>query len=133
VSAVDPIGWGDPYFAEKLHTYALDWIEGDGGDHFMVNTDFLLGRTQQFSVSCFAAHGSEYASVGGILNADSNYDEEEHWHTTTRCNQVNRDNIIHGRAVVSHFSFMTQREYLLANTNCLERYRALAEKLEESL
>lgn len=133
VSAVDPIGWGDPYFAEKLHTYALDWMEGDGGDHFMCDTDFILGRNQQFSVSCFAAHGSEYKSVNGILNADANYDEEEHWLTMHRCNQVGRDNIVHGRAVVSHFSFMTQREYLLQNTSCLQRYRKLSQAVEASL
>lgn len=129
VSAVDPVGWADPIFAEKLHKMVLEAIESNTADSLLIPHDLRLGNNQQYSVSCFGISGNEYADQLGVLT----YGEEEHWLTKHRPDQVNRANIVCGWAQVAHFSFLTQREYLLKHTNILDRYRELSEKVEESL
>lgn len=128
VSAVDPVGWSDPYFAEKLHKMVLDHLEAGDEDGLLLPAELTIGPRQQSSVSCFAIHGDEYADLKGILT----WDEEEHWLTMHRPGEVNKRNIICGMAQVAHFSFLFQRDYLL-KTDLLNRYRALSEKVMASL
>jgi hypothetical protein len=128
VSAVDPYGWGDPYFAEKLHEMVLERLESNAADDLLLPAELTLGWRQQFSVSCFAIHGSEYADLDGVLS----WDEEEHWLTMHHPGLVKKSNIVCGLAQCAHFSFFTQRDFLLG-TGLLDRYRALSEKVSASL
>ncbi|HEX3539647.1 MAG TPA: hypothetical protein VHT75_04310 [Acidimicrobiales bacterium] len=129
VSAVDPVGWQDPVFAERVHGHLLSYLEAGAEDSLLLPAELQLGRRQQFSVSCFAIHGSEYADLNGFLS----WDEEEHWLTMHHPGIVNRDNRVCGMAQVAHFSFYTQRDYLLERTDILDRYRALADRVTAGL
>lgn len=119
--AVDKVGWGSPEFAEKLHGLLLDHIEHDHV-HMAFCPDEVLGRKTQFSVSCFAILGEEYARLHGILN----HDEEEHWLTQHYTQQTGRNNVICGRSMVAHLTFFTQRDHILKHTDIADRYRELA-------
>jgi hypothetical protein len=128
LSAVDPVGWGNPIFAEKLHNHVLWLIDTGEIDSMLADEDIELHQRQQFSVSCFAINGSEYADLDGILD----WDEEEHWLTTHRPTVVRKVNVIRRSALVSHFSFFTQRDHLL-RTDILDRYQKLSEAVAADL
>jgi hypothetical protein len=123
---MDGVGWADPYFAEKLHSQTLDQIESGTIDQMFLHHNIQLPLSMQYSVSCFAAPGSIYTAedVGGDLGMM----EEENWHTVKRPRELDAPNLIVANSLVSHFSFYTQRGYLL-ETNILDRYRKLAEEL----
>ncbi|HKN42622.1 MAG TPA: hypothetical protein VJW23_01765, partial [Propionibacteriaceae bacterium] len=125
---MDPIGWADGGFAIQLHDLLLKHIENDTVDHpqlgLMGHHNFDL-PPKQFSVSCFASLGSDYAKLDppGVLPG-----EEEDWHTKTRPAQLKIDNTIVGSALVSHYSFLTQWRHF-ADGRILEAYRTLSEQL----
>jgi hypothetical protein len=121
---MDANGWASPEFGEKLHTLALDKIEAKEQDHFFLHMNIQLPGPIQYSVSSFAAPGTIYQEVGGDLG----FMEEENWHTVKRPQELSKPNIIVANSLVSHFSFYTQRGHLL-ETNILDRYRELSERL----
>jgi len=120
---MDHVGWADPEFAQAIHNHLLDQIAKDNVDALFMHTSIQLPIGHQFSVSCFAQTGEEYAEWGGV---DS---EEESWHTIKKPWELKRANMIVPNALISHFSFYHQREYLLNNTDILQKYRALADRL----
>lgn len=120
---MDSVGWASGEFAVRLHEFVLDKIEaGKVPDLYMHHTVTLPPR-QQFSVSCFATLGSDYAdlSPAGHLGA-----EEEFWHSVHRPQQAGLVNIIVDTSVVVHWSFYHQHVELDAS-GLLDRYRKLAE------
>lgn len=124
---MDPVGWADGRFAVKIHNLLLDTAEtGDKEvERLYLYQDMPLPPGDQFSVSCFACSGKDYAALPtpGVLD----YPEEEAWHTRHRPLVVGKSNVIIGNALVSHFTFMHQQHAVLA-TNILDRYRDLAIK-----
>lgn len=119
-NCMDPLGWADAHFAEKIHNHLLQGIEENWVDKLFMHTSVMLPAGHQFSVSCFAIDGKEYES--GVAG------EEEAWHTIKRPFETGRLNVIVPNSLISHFSFYPQRNYLLG-TNILERYRKLSEEL----
>lgn len=124
--AVDPVGWESYQFAEDLHRRVLSAIKDGTIDDWLLPIEHVLGRRQQFSVSCFAISGNEYADLNGVLN----WDEEEHWLTQHQPGIVMRDNIICGQALVAHFSFYPHRAHLL-KVGLLDEYAELAENIPD--
>lgn len=120
---MDPLGWADPYFAENIHNHLLKMIGNDEVDKLFMHTSIQLPVGHQFSVSCFAQHGAEYAKVEGFLGG-----EEEGWHTINKPYELQRPNLIVPNSLISHFSFYHQRNYLLG-TNLLDRYKELADSV----
>lgn len=118
---MDSLGWSDAHFAENIHNFLLKMIDEDKVDKLFMHTSVQLPVGHQFSVSCFAQFGEEYAKVGGHLGG-----EEEGWHTINKPYELGRPNLIVPNALISHFSFYPQREYLLNHTDILERYRELS-------
>lgn len=120
---MDPTGWSDARFAENIHNHLLHCIEEGIVDKLYLHHSVQLALGQQFSVSCFAIDGSEYAKVDGKIVG-----EEEAWHTVKQPYEQQRANLILPNALISHFSFYPQREYLLT-TDTLDRYRELSENV----
>lgn len=120
---MDPVGWANPKFAENIHRHLLEMIDNNTVDYLFLHHSIQLPVGQQFSVSCFAQFGSEYANVDGILGG-----EEESWHSINKPWELSRPNLIVPNSLISHFSFYHQREYLL-RTNILEQYKKLAENV----
>lgn len=127
---MDPVGWANGPFAVNLHTRVLDAIEAGTVDDLLWYQDYSLQVGQQFSVSCFAASGADYADLQtpGVLVPD----EEETWHTIHRTRATQQPNMIRGDALVSHLSFFPQHGQspeLTSEDGILGRYRALAVNL----
>lgn len=122
---MDQVGWADPQFAVRIHRLLLDKIEADTVDELFWYQDYSLQLGQQFSVSCFASAGADYADLQqpGVLVPF----EEESWHTIHRTRAVGQPNMIIGRALVSHYTFFPQGAVVRA-TDILDRYRVLAAK-----
>jgi hypothetical protein len=120
---MDPVGWRDPFFAESIHRHLLELIEADEVDKLYLHHSIQLPVGHQFSVSCFAQNGEEYAKVNGNLGG-----EEESWHTINKPFELQRPNMIVPNSIISHFSFYHQREHLL-KTDILDQYKALADDL----
>lgn len=126
---MDPVGWANGQFAVKLHGLLLDTAEaGDDLSKFYLYQDIPLAPGQQFSVSCFAVSGSDYASLNPPGHLPLVNPEEESWHTIYGPDQLGKSNIIVGNALVSHYTFYPQGR-VVRQTNILDRYRALAEKI----
>lgn len=123
---MDPMGWANGPFAVKLHELLLDHIERGRVEDLYLYQDFPIQPGTQFSVSCFASRGEDYAALEqpGVLVPD----EEESWHTIHRPLATGAPNILRGDAIVSHWSFFPQHPFL-NGTDLLDRYRELAEKV----
>jgi hypothetical protein len=121
-NCMDPVGWADPLFAEGIHRHLLAMIDAGEVDSLFMHHSIQLPLAHQFSVSCFAQNGEEYQEFNGVRG------EEEAWHTIVRPYETGRSNIIVPNALVSHFSFYHQRDYLFT-TDLLDQYRALADAL----
>jgi hypothetical protein len=116
---MDEIGWRDPKFAESLHRNFLKALSDDKIDRFKFATRPIA--MSRMSINCIAWRGEEFAKFEGRLG----FTHEEEWLSVTRPTQLASFNLIYGRAVVAHFSFYTQREYL-DRTDLLEQYRLAA-------
>jgi hypothetical protein len=123
---MDPTGWANGPFAVKLHELLISHIEAGTVEDLYLYQDFPLQPGTQFSVSCFASRGEDYAALPqpGVLVPD----EEESWHTIHQPLATGRPNILRGNSIVAHWSFFPQHPFLNA-TGLLDRYRQLAEKL----
>lgn len=122
---MDPMGWANGPFAVRMHEKLIGHIEAGTVEDCYLYQDMPLKLGDQFSVSCFASAGADYAALEtpGVLVPD----EEEHWHTVHRPRVTGQPNILAGNALVSHWSFFPQRPFL-ANSGLLERYRTLAKE-----
>lgn len=118
---MDPVGWANPGFAENIHRHLLELIDKGEVESLFLHHSIQLPVGHQFSVSCFAQNGEEYAKVEGHLGG-----EEESWHTINKPYELQRPNMIVPNSLISHFSFYHQRNYLL-QTDILTQYKKLAE------
>lgn len=121
---MDSVGWARGDFAVKLHELLLSKIATGSVEDLFLYQDIPLAPRQQFSVSCFAVDGVDYAALTPPGHLD--YPEEEHWHTVHRPEKVGKDNVIVGDALVSHYTFFPQQKEVFA-TDILDRYRKIAE------
>lgn len=128
---MDNTGWADPKFAERMHDRLINKVEANDVKSCFMHMDVQLPKQMQFSVSCFAVSGRDYAKLDppGVLD----YYEEENWHTVHRPAITEQVNVLVATSLVSHFSFYPQHNYLFKETNLLERYRALSQKVEAAL
>lgn len=122
---MDPVGWGDGAFAVGLHELLLAHIEAGTVEQLFMHHPVVLAPRQQFSVSCFATMGSDYADFTPAGNIGK---EEEFWHSVHRPSEIGKANMVVENSLFSHWSFYGQHRELNA-TDLLERYRKLAEAL----
>ena len=115
---MDDIGWRVPRFAEHAHRSFLRSYE-DGLSERFIFPDWVLFYFERYSINCFSFFGSDFSSFGGRVGQD-----EEQWLSVEYPREKGRMNVICGNAVVAHFAFHTQREYL-DRTDLLHRYTAI--------
>lgn len=123
---MDPVGWSDPHFAERIHRLLLDKIEANDVESLFFYQDVQLPFATQFSVSCFATESRDYLRLNPPGYFDST--DDEYWHTVLRPRETGQSNMLTGNSLISHFTFFPQREYIL-RTDILDRYRSIAENL----
>lgn len=128
---MDPIGWADGHFAEKIHNLLLEKIHEGTVEELFLHHTVQLPVGLQFSVSCFAATSDLYRSLPqpGYLGGA----EEENWHTVNRPNQTGVPNFIVPNALVAHLSFFHHTDHIRRHTDILPRYRYEAYRVREVL
>lgn len=130
MNCIDNVGWKSPAFGRFLHNEFLrHYDEGSLEqlyipDFRLVHIEQGLPRALRFSVSCFAWFGRDFAEWDGELS----YQEEEHFISKWYPERVKTCNLICGDALVSHYSFFTQRAHL-DSYDILPRYREIADNL----
>ena len=117
-NCMDLIGWASSDFAEHIHRLLLAHI-GAGTTDALLFDRYELADAHRFSISNFAFFGADCVEWGGPTPED-----EEVFLTENYPRNTGKLNAICGLALVSHFSFFTQREHLLT-TDILEQYRAI--------
>lgn len=114
-------GWRSPAFARKLHHTFIDAAQGNALDVFQVpHFEVCLAR---YSINCLGIFGQDVASLGDEF-CPVNEDDEE-WISAVLPSRLQRPGRIVGNLVVSHFSFFTQEQELLA-CGMLDEYYRLA-------
>jgi len=99
-------------FLQKLDARQLEKY------HF---SQWVLWHYERVSINCISWLGSDFAEFGGEVGAD-----EEQWLSVEQPRHLRRPTAICGTALVAHFAYYTQRDWLEAHTDLLERYRGLA-------
>lgn len=122
---LEATAWRSGEFAEKLHRKAIAAI-GNGTlvDEFGLADTILIGSSpdgvpyNHLSVNCFAIDGYDMAQCTVPMDEESYLSE---W----RPSELGRFNGIHGKAVVVHFAYHPQTEFM-EQTGLLEKYYAIA-------
>lgn len=117
---MDPTTWGNPHFAEQLHRAFLYSIATQSISRWHFGPKAIA--LSRYSVNCVSWFGAEFAEFEGAVSGD-----EEEYLSVIKPTELARTNCIFGDAVVAHFAFHPQREYL-DSTNLLSEYRKLAEQ-----
>jgi hypothetical protein len=126
---MDDIGWRLPEFGEYVHRVLLEHINNGTTETLYFESlpaEILPRRNNQprplrFSVSCFAYTGEEMSK-----HADQIWHEEEETYMSGQlAEETGRLNTICGNALVSHYSFFTQRPHLDL-TDVLNQYHEIA-------
>ena len=134
---MDPNGWDNPRFAERLHNRFLSDIRKGQMNKWLFEDRFVYDY-RRFSVNVISWFGRDMKQVpeltcrdlkeSGIINpATGNpVDIEEILISEIIPRRLSRPCSICGEALFAHFAFYTQRNYLEKATTLLERYHSLA-------
>jgi hypothetical protein len=123
MNCMDPVGWKSPQFGEYVHRLLLDHIKARTEAALLFTPPVRIPAGHRFSISCFAFFGADFAPFAAKVE-NAHFDEEI-FLTIQYPKQIRRDNVICGTALVSHFTFFTQRQHIL-RTDILARYREVA-------
>ncbi len=118
--AFGDVSHGSPQLACLAHRSFLNCLKSGDVSGYRVPLWIALNY-ERIPINCICWLGSEFAPFNGMVGVD-----EEEWLTRVKPQQLGRPNAICGQALVSHFAYYTQREWLEANTNLLARYRVLS-------
>lgn len=115
------VGWGSGPVAATIHAEFLKAIADDDLDRFKFNC-WELYHYERTSINCICWFGADFAAFKGEVGID-----EEDWLSVEKPRIDQRPNVICGMALVAHFAFRPQREYLEQSTELINSYRAIAE------
>lgn len=111
---IDRAPWSTPHFAEQLHRVFLRSVAtGRISDWYFATTMLALVKSP---MNCVGWFGRDFADFRGEVPVD-----DEEWLCIARPSELMRPNCILGDAIVSHFAFSHQRNYL-DNADVLDNY-----------
>ncbi len=123
--AYDPIGWVRGSFAQRIHRRFLRDVQIGQTDRWK-NTPLPIIGTRTVSINFIAWRGEDMRAVPEI---HINPMEEEPFLTTALPTRLGRPNAACPDALVAHYAFYVQRDYLeRAAGDILPRYRQIAEQ-----
>jgi predicted O-linked N-acetylglucosamine transferase (SPINDLY family)/GT2 family glycosyltransferase len=121
-------GWKSGEFASFIHSKFIE----DNSKELLNKYQYsywILSGFERVSVNFITWFGKDFAEFNGIIDGE----DEEQWLSVDKPKNINRYNCICGSAIVSHFSYYTQREYLESKTNILQSYKLISEEVLSSL
>ncbi len=113
------IGWRSPVFCNNLHNAFLNSIKNNNISHWLLNQDFEVSLSR-FSINTIGYFGETVKKLGEKF-CPLGVDDEEYISATLPL-LLGKPGKIIGSALVSHFAFNTQEEYLLRYSNILDEY-----------
>jgi hypothetical protein len=117
---LDEIGWKNPIFAHELHKIFLKVLFENANSYkrFLLKRNYPIALNR-FSTNCISWFGRDFELFNGNVTGG-----EEEFLTVQVGPNWGRINIIFGKALVSHFAFHVQCDYL-DKTNILESYEKI--------
>lgn len=116
----DQYGWASGPSAYRVHENFFKAKTNNDMQKYKFNL-WILWERVRFSINTICFTGEDMSSIGGEINP-----EEEQYISSTLPHILNRYNSICGNALVSHFSFGPQLQFL-KQTNLLDTYNRLAD------
>jgi hypothetical protein len=115
----DPVGWGSGHFAEDLHLKFLESISNNTYHNFKFDK-WILDTKELISINVISFFGEDMEAVVSTMNTHS----DEFYLTNYGPSILNKQNIILGNLLCSHYSFMPQKIHL-DKTNILNLYEKM--------
>lgn len=110
------LGWFRYDSAAPKHNIFLEMLSNNEQDKFKHFNIKDVGDSH-FSVNAFAFFGKDFAEFDGMISVD-----EEKDISIYKPKQLNKTNIVCGKALCVHYAFIPQRTHI-TNMNILERYK----------
>ncbi len=122
-SAMDPLGWQNPHFAQLKHLTFIENLARGRLDLYRFEP-WVLKRFERCSINAIAWLGETMGAFGGVV-----HEEEEAWLSTAKPHSLGRAhaNVVIGGPLFVHYAFGIQREHM-DSTGILAFYAALAEE-----
>lgn len=121
-NAMCEFSWRTPENSRHFHTAFFQNLNDDNIDAYKFPQWKLLDY-ERFSINVISWFGRDFADFGGEV-----YFDEEPWLAHQKTLELERPNVICGKALFVHFAFFTQREYLEGQSNCLDLYDELSQE-----
>jgi hypothetical protein len=116
----------DPQVGEILHDVFLQYVANNKVDSLLFGK-YILHNYEKVPINCISWLGEEFAQFRGVVGNEETRWQEELWLTQFKPKLIQRPNCIWGQALMAHFAFHTQREFLEKETNLLLKYQLLAQ------
>lgn len=121
------LGWKSEKIASYIHSNFLNNLKDCKLDNYKYK-QWILHEFERTSINFISWFGKDFAEFDGKVCSDNDKDDEQ-WLSVYKPRQVNKFNCICGTALVVHFAYYTQRECLESQTNSLQKYKEISEKI----
>jgi hypothetical protein len=119
---MDPVGWGNPLFAENLHRLFLRDILNNSYTNWYFDR-WNLDDREQVSINSISWTGEDFQRIAPTITG-----ADEFWINNYGPSLLNKRSIILGDMLCVHYAFHPQKSHL-DNTNILEEYKKLADSV----
>lgn len=116
---MDPVGWGNPLFAEMLHNIFISDLKNNTYHKWHFNR-WNLDYKEQISINSICWTGADFSRFAQTMVGN-----DEFWINNYGPSLVNKQSIIDGSMICSHYAFHPQKSHL-DSTSILEEYKKLA-------
>ena len=125
-----PIFWGNADFCKSIHEKFLSDLEKGDISKYKISKDNQLGEelltNPPISINCVSWLGKSFKEY---TNEFGDIWQDEPWISVYLPIMTNKNNYVYYSSVVSHFSYYKQMELGILNSNILERYKNISEKI----
>lgn len=119
---LDPVGWASPLFAEELHKKLLQHINDNTYNLWHFNK-WVLDWREMVSINSICWSGEDFSKVIPYMQG-----VDEFWINTYGPSMTNKNSVILGDILCSHYAFHPQKQYL-DQTDILDQYKKLADSV----
>lgn len=115
---LDPTGWGNPLMAEQLHRNFLEKINNNTYNDWYFDK-WVLDWREMVSINAISWTGEDFAKIMPYMQG-----VDEFWINTYGPTMTNKNSVILGDTMCSHYAFHPQKKHL-DQTDILDQYKNL--------
>lgn len=116
-----PTAWSNVQFCVDLHNLFIDKLKTNNKNDFYLDNHVVPDKFP-VSICCCSWRGKD---LKNIVNEVGTIFQDEPWWTVFMPTWLNKDNMVYGKTIVSHYSYYRQRELGLDTTDILNKYNEL--------